>query len=125
MRRLFSIGILVSLIAAMSATPAVARTLTANISPSTQSHPHNVSSSWTGSWAGYASYHVEFWYGDGMVTTTDLTNSTSRSYTHMFAPCPGEPTAYTQTLRVWDNWPGPGLYVYRYSTSHEAAGAPC
>ena len=125
MRRLLALVAGCGLLWAMASAPVGATQISASISPSTQTHAHNVASSWTGSWTGNTPFHVEFWYGDGFVTTTDLTNSHSKAYTHVFAPCPGEATTYTQTLNVWDSWPGPGYFTYKNSVSHEAAGSPC
>ncbi len=114
-----------ALLVAVASAPVGATAISAKISPSTQSHAHNVASNWTGSWTGNLPFHIEFWYGDGFVTTTDLTSSHSKAYTHLFAPCPGEATTYTQTLNVWDSWPGPGFFTFVHSVAHEATGSPC
>lgn len=99
--------------------------VSANIAPATQSHPHNVSSSWTGSWTGRVNFDTRFWYGDGIgreVVTANLNYPYSRRY----SPCPGDPTTYYQLLEVLDNvGHGSSLYASSTSSTHESAGTPC
>jgi hypothetical protein len=98
-----------------------------SISPSYQSHAHMVSSHWTTSWSGTSPYHVQFWYGDGFVALTESTTATWLPRTHMFAPCPGEPELYYQTLQVWDGYYYPYYSTFNFTTSsaREPAGGAC
>lgn len=113
-----AVGLVVSTVGAAGA-------VSAQISPATQSHAHNVASHWTGSWTGRAAFHTEFDYGDGYYTPYDG-SSTSKAYTHGFSPCPGDATTYYQLLQVWDNiGHGSSLYASSTSSAHENAGSPC
>ncbi len=109
----------------MSAAVGPAAAISASISPATQNHAHNVFSHWTGSWAGRTAFHTEFYYGDGWVTVYDG-SSTSKAYSHLYSPCPGEQTTFYQLLQVWDNiGHGSSLYASSTSSAHENSGSPC
>lgn len=105
--------------AVLAAGPVLAVT-TINLTPSTQSHGHGVSSNWTGSWSGTAPYGVTFAYGDGSSAPPLVnTNLTSKAYSHAFFPCTTD--TFTQTLRVSDQDNA------KSKTSHatETGGNPC
>lgn len=109
----------------MSAAVGPAAAVSASIAPATQSHTHNVSSHWTGSWTGRTNFHTEFNYGDTFFTAYDGALK-SKSYTYLFSPCPGDQTTFYQWLRVWDNiGHGTSLYASSTSSSQESSGIPC
>ena len=123
MRRSFISLFLAVALLTLAGSPALA--VSANINPATQSHAHNVSSSWTGSWTGRVSFDTIFWYGDGTGLEV-VTNNLSRNYSHGYSPCPGDPTTYYQLLQVWDNvGHGTELYASSTSSAHENSGTPC
>ena len=125
MRRItFAIALALTLVASL---PGPVGATTANISPASQSHGHNVISSWNLSWSGRLDYHVKFEYGQYGATLENLdTTDTSRFTQWGFSPCPGDPTNYNQVLSVWDNvGHSPGNKATDTSTAHEDAGNPC
>ncbi len=103
----------------------------ANVTPATQTHAHNVSSHWTLSWGTTSPYHVIFAYGDagndGLLWQNTTLVGSSTSWT--FSPCPGEATNFTQVLNAYDGWVNStGHYkglATDSSTAHENSGAPC
>jgi hypothetical protein len=109
----------------MSAAVGPVAATTATVTPLTQTHAHNVSSHWTGSWTGRTNFHTEFDYGDTFYTPYDGA-LTSKSYSYLFSPCPGDQTTFYQLLQVWDNvGHGASLYAAQSSSSHENSGTPC
>lgn len=94
----------------------------ATISPHSQSHAFGVASSWSLSWGNATPFDVNFYYGDGIVYVSSGTSSRSTTRTHTYWPCPGEPTSYSQWLRVWDTY---NAYADDNSTAHENSGSPC
>lgn len=123
MRRSFISLFLAVALLTLAGSPALA--VSANINPATQTHAHNVASSWTGSWTGRISFDTIFWYGDGTGLEV-VTNNLSRNYSHTYSPCPGDATTFYQQLQVWDNvGHGTSLYASSTSSTHENAGTPC
>lgn len=122
--KLFSALVAVAIAASVGVASVYA--VSASITPATQSHAHNVSSHWTGSWSGRTNFHAEFDYGDGSPVVIYDGASTSRSYSHIFSPCPGDSTTFYQTLQVWDNvGHGSSLLATSTSSATESAGTPC
>ena len=122
-RMLLALG-LAACLAVLSAVPVGATT--ADISPSSQSHAHNVASHWTASWSGRLLFNVDWEYGDGNGISGNATNVVEFGLTYGWSPCPGDQTNYTQTLSVWDNIThGSSNFASDTSTAHENAGNPC
>ncbi|MEA2621851.1 MAG: hypothetical protein QOH61_761 [Chloroflexota bacterium] len=121
-RALLSLALAASLVMAVAAPVGA---VSANIAPATQTHSHNVLSHWTGSWTGRANFDTLFWYGDGTGVEV-VTANLNRAYSHLYSPCPGDPTNYFQLLEVYDNiGHGSSLYASSTSSTHENSGTPC
>jgi hypothetical protein len=101
----------------------------ANISPATQSHAHNVASHWSLSWGSTSPYHVIFSYGNGYGLLWQNTTIVSASEYYTFSPCPGDPATYHQQLDVYDGWNNTNGtykgYANDTSSATESTGTPC
>lgn len=106
-------------LAASGAAPAMA--ISGAISPSTQSHPKGVASTWGTGWGTVGPYNQYFCYGNGSsCPTLTGTTATSRGYSYDFFPCYTE--TFTQTLYVEDHY---STTEYLHSTATEGGSQPC
>jgi hypothetical protein len=123
-RRLLGLPVALLLSAITAGTVLAA---SATIQESSQSHGHGVAATWHLSWGTHSPYHVEFYYGDGLVTVWENTTLTSAVKTHAFYPC--TTTVFHQELDVWDGWNDVD-HTFRgtasdTSTATESGGTPC
>lgn len=92
-----------------------------SLSPLTQSHPHGVSSSWTGSWSGGPSlYNYNMSFGDG-AHATGSTSVTTRGFSHSFSPCTTQ--QFSQSLSITDS--DGDHKTSNTTTATEGGGTPC
>lgn len=123
MKRL--IGFLVGLALVLTvAAPAAAAS--AFISPSSQSHGHGVASNWTLSWGATSPFHVEFYFGDGIVDVWQNVSITGSGDSYTFYPC--STTNFHQTLKAWDGWNNTTHTFKGFATDTSTSqenGGPC
>lgn len=97
--------------------------ISANISPSTQSHAHGVKSNWTLTWGGSQPFSVYFWYDVDSVPSwywhISNTATTSKALSTAFYPC--STATIRQQLQVYDQ----GGVAAKTSYATEQGGNPC
>lgn len=120
-RRLQAAALAIGLAVVVAGASPAAGLTSVSLTPSSQSHPHGQTSSWTGAWYGGPSPYVyRFNRGDG-TAQTGSTSSTSMLFSYTFWPC--STTTYHQTLGVTDD--DGDHKVSNRTQSTEQGGSPC